>query len=734
MRIRILTTLCAALTGAVNAFSAIISPNVRELTQTDSVAFCGRCADFELVGDGQADPQAVAALRKALPVKQGGKIKIYIGEAGDSAVASVSAKIPEQPEGYYLSTVPGRVVIAGRDGNATFYGVQSFLQLAKGKVPALEIRDWPEITLRGVIEGFYGNPWSHTDRLRQFDFYGANKLNIYIYGPKDDPYHHSRWYEPYPADKAREMAELVKHAAQNKVIFTWAMHPSNSIETDADRQKALEKFQRMYDLGVRSFAIFFDDISAKSVDSQISYLNFLDKNFVKKHPGVRPLVVCPTQYNKAWSGGDYLSKMGSGLNPDIEIMWTGNTVCDMIGNDDCQWFTAQTGRKPFIWLNYPVNDYGMHNLLMGPVTGNEAGIGNKVAAFCSNPMQYAEASKVALYQLADFAWNPTVYNADRSWEQAVKHLMPAHPDAFRTFCLNNIDVAPSVHGLRFYGETPDFAALVDARSPQLCDSSLTAFESFFNAQREAANELLPSSSGADPLLTEVREWIVALQIQGNQGLAVIDMSRALADGNGPAFIAAYKTYKELAEEAENIVSRDFPGSIQSVRVQTGTLHVAPWLKNRVGELIDVFKASGMDYPADLFPRQVLENGTFYIKHSGKWLGNPQAGAAGGNPVWQSAIDDVNPNRQEWHIKLDPVTGRYSIRNSKDERYVNEIGNFGTNPYSADWNTYVITEKDGRYAIQNAGNGGQGFWQADGDRISTNAMTPQYVFEITPVHQ
>ena len=28
-------------------------------------------------------------------------------------------------------------------------------------------------------------------------------------------------------------------------------------------------------------------------------------------------------------------------------------------------------RDPFIWLNYPVNDYGQHNLLMGPSTATK---------------------------------------------------------------------------------------------------------------------------------------------------------------------------------------------------------------------------------------------------------------------------------------------------------------------------------------------------------------------------
>ena len=51
----------------------------------------------------------------------------------------------------------------------------------------------------GVVEGFYGTPWSHEARLRQLRFYGENKLNTYIYGSKDDLFHSSpNWREPYP--------------------------------------------------------------------------------------------------------------------------------------------------------------------------------------------------------------------------------------------------------------------------------------------------------------------------------------------------------------------------------------------------------------------------------------------------------------------------------------------------------------------------------------------------------
>lgn len=680
---------------------------------------------YKLSGERTADADAVNLLRQSLPIDKKGSIELIVGEVGDKAVKKYAARVPAQAEGYYLSVEPKRVVIAGRDGAGTFYGVQRFL---KNPAQRTDTAIAPVIAMRGVIEGFYGNPWSHVNRLSQFDFYGRHGMNVYIYGPKDDPYHHSRWYEPYPDDKAREMGELVQRAAANKVKFVWAMHPSNAIETEADKARALAKFQQMYDLGVRNFSIFFDDISAKSVDSQIAYLNFLDKEFVKTHPGVGPLVVCPTQYNQAWSGGDYLTKMGRGLNDDIAIMWTGATVCDMIDEADCQWFIEKTGRKPFIWLNYPVNDYGMHNLLMGPVVGNDPAIADKVAAFCSNPMQYAEASKVALASLADFAWNPQKFDSRASWEASLTELQPEHADAFRLFCLNNVDVAPSVHRLRFYGETPEFKAISN-QFPQIdSPEAVEAYRAYFSRQLAAAGELMAAEKAGNEMLTEIKEWIMAFRLQAQIGLALADMAEALDADLAPAFIDAYKRYVEAQTKAQATVSRDFPGSIQSVRVQTGTLCVQPWLKVTLANLIDRFKAGGFEYPDDLFPRPVLENGTYYIKVNGRILGNPAGAAA---PTLQAQVDDINPNRQEWHFKLDPTTERYEIRNSKDERYVNEIGRFGVNPYSADWNTYILERgENGKFAIRNAGSGGNRYWGIDGDQLRCNYPQPQFIFEIS----
>ena len=56
----------------------------------------------------------------------------------------------------------------------------------------MRVIDWPAMRLRGAIEGFYGSPWTHEERMHQLAFYGDVKMNTYIYAPKDDPYHRER--------------------------------------------------------------------------------------------------------------------------------------------------------------------------------------------------------------------------------------------------------------------------------------------------------------------------------------------------------------------------------------------------------------------------------------------------------------------------------------------------------------------------------------------------------------
>ena len=372
---------------------------------------------YQLLGETEANPYAVQELKDLLggkhPANTG--LRIYIGEKGDKSIRKFTRQIPNQKEGYYLSINNKEIILAGNDERGTYYALQTLKQLLKdNQLPVIEIQDYPAICYRGVVEGFYGTPWSHNARLRQLQFYGENKMNTYIYGPKDDPYHSSpNWRLPYPEKEAKQLQELVKVAQENEVDFVWAIHPGQDIKWNKeDRELLLAKFEKMYHLGVRSFAVFFDDISGEGTNpvKQAELLNYIDEHFVKVKPDVTPLIMCPTEYNKSWSdpAKGYLTTLGDKLNPSIQIMWTGDRVISDITQDGIQWINDRIKRPAYIWWNFPVSDYVRDHLLMGPVYGNDTQIAHQMSGFVTNPMEHAEASKIAIYSVASYAWNPTV--------------------------------------------------------------------------------------------------------------------------------------------------------------------------------------------------------------------------------------------------------------------------------------------------------------------------------------
>ena len=724
--------------GALNsaAQTVTISPLPQKVTWGEC-AFAND-AQFYIVGANMADVDAVNVLTEKLNIvgvsdkvnaKKFPQAKpVIIGDVQDKAVAKYKKLVPEAAEGYYLNVSADQVVIAGRDNSGTFYGVQSFIQVMSApKVMQCEISDYPSVTERGVIEGFYGNPWSHADRLRQFDFYGKNKLNIYVYGPKDDPYHRSHWRQPYPEKEAAQLKELVDAAHKNKVKFVWAIHPACDIKWGMeDYNNIVNKLNLMYEIGVRTFAVFFDDVSGEGAraDMQTDVMNYLTDEFVRKHSDVEPLIICPSQYNKNWSGGDYLSTL-SKMYPEIRVMWTGNSVVDMIGENDMQWINDQIKRKAFIWLNYPVNDYCQSRLLMGKTYGNDLNINDMVSGFCSNPMEYAEASKVSLYSIADYAWNMPSYNSETSWERALKELMPTSHEAFRIFCENNVDLGVTYHGLRRDGESPKF----DSKS----------FETLSDSFAElvwAADNLLADEVNSPEMLAEIRPWVESMRLLGVRGQMYLNMVKDLENKDSVAFVGHYKALTKLTQQQKAIVSRDYEGSIVKAKPVVSGDVITPWILDNVDKLIKTYKAN-YSYCAEIFPVNAIEDGVYFIKVNGEYLTNVNAGPdkAGDYPVFVAERDNINPQRQEWVIEYKNITGRYKIYNKQDGRYINEAGAFWRSTkyvFHHDWNTYNLVKVGDRWSIQNGGRAGEKYWKRSGDRITGNG-TEDYIFEIEKIN-
>ena len=352
----------------------IINPTPHSL-ETNGAGTLGIADGFKLKGDQRYEADL---LKASIPTSWKGTLLTIVSGAKAAKKQKVEAK-----EGAYRLTVDKNgVTITGYDDKGAFYGIQTLRQLVEspiasnGTLPYLTIADYPDLPHRGVVEGFYGTPWSHEVRLSLIDFYGRNKMNDYLYGPKDDPYHSSPyWRQPYPEQEAKQIHELVEACKANRVNFVWAIHPGKDIRWDkADYDSLVSKLDMMYDLGVRSFALFFDDIEGIGTDSnrQAELVNDLTRDFVEKKGDVTNLMICPTDYSQLWANPGpkgQLAIYGEKLNPKAEVFWTGAVVCSDLTPETLEFIDSRIKRPALYWWNYPVTDYARNYLLQGPVYG-----------------------------------------------------------------------------------------------------------------------------------------------------------------------------------------------------------------------------------------------------------------------------------------------------------------------------------------------------------------------------
>ena len=286
------------------------------------------------------------------------------------------------------------------------------------------------IPLRGVVEGFYGKPWTQAQRVDMMAFCEAHGLNAYIYAPKDDPYHREKWREPYPESQRKKLAKLIRAAQKHNVRFIYALSPGLDasyalIHGAMDREKLLAKLDSVYTLGVRDFALFFDDITEKDGAGQAELLRWLDEHFVKAHGDVSPLITVPTEYYLAdmreanGKAKKYTRDFSRGLPSDATPLFTGDGVAKGgLSGKSLDEAAALYGRRLGLWWNYPVNDYMETKLALGPVEGLPTS-GNLPAIFF-NPMTFGETSKIALATGAAYALAPESYEPQAAWENAIR--------------------------------------------------------------------------------------------------------------------------------------------------------------------------------------------------------------------------------------------------------------------------------------------------------------------------
>jgi len=273
----------------------------------------------------------------------------------------------------------------------------------------------------GVIEGFYGPPWSWDLRVEVAAWCAARGMRDYVYAPKDDPKHRHEWRAPYTSS---ELSGFERFAADGALTLGFAISPGLSIDCDSaeDRAVLAAKVDQVVAVGARRVVLALDDIPFGGGPQGEAHARLTA--WLREHLGDRAdLSLIPTEYVGVRST-PHLDALAAGVPDDVAIGWTGRAVVNhSITVADANQRAASLGdRPPLLWDNYPVNDGVMGDrLFVGPVRGREPGLGDACSGYLANPMEQARASKLPLASIAallrgddaDAVWRTTA--ADLGW-------------------------------------------------------------------------------------------------------------------------------------------------------------------------------------------------------------------------------------------------------------------------------------------------------------------------------
>jgi hyaluronoglucosaminidase len=316
------------------------------------------------------------------------------------------------------------------------YGLTTISELIRKAAwrPGLVVEDAPRFPLRGLIEGYYGPPWSPEKRHEILALMARNKMNTYFYGPKDDAYHRDKWRELYPADGFEELSRAFAAANDLDMDFWYTIGPGLSMaySSDEDVEALEQKLLQIAELGIRHFGLLFDDIPeqlqhgsdlakfATLPEAHASVANRIYQSLLARMPDLR-FAVCPTQYFGA-GNEPYITELGRLVDPRIEMLWTGPQICSReLRLQDAALLERTVSRPVLYWDNYPVNDCEMlHELHIGPYRGRDPHLYRAAIGVVANGMEYPESSKISLLTIADYLWNPEDYDPESSWEHALR--------------------------------------------------------------------------------------------------------------------------------------------------------------------------------------------------------------------------------------------------------------------------------------------------------------------------
>jgi hypothetical protein len=290
----------------------------------------------------------------------------------------------------------------------------------------------------GIIEGFYGKPWTWEERDQTIAWLARHGYKFYLYAPKADPYLRRRWQEPYPDHLADRVRSLSKKCRESGVRFGIGLSPYELYDNfnDAARETLASKLAFFDEVGVADLAILFDDMRGDSPELAPRQIEII--HWARERTAATRMIVCPTYYSDdpildrvfGERPKGYVEQMGNDLDPAIEIFWTGEEVISrQFSPGHIERVTQKLRRKPFLWDNYPVNDGQRMSqyLHLRGFTGRPSTLKEVIAAHGINPALQPTLTRIPALTLADSYRLGDAYQYGESFRKAAVEVLGDDP-------------------------------------------------------------------------------------------------------------------------------------------------------------------------------------------------------------------------------------------------------------------------------------------------------------------
>lgn len=322
----------------------------------------------------------------------------------------------------------------------------------------------------GIIEGFFGAPWTWEARHEALPFLADEGFSLYVYAPKADRNLRGRWSERHPEGTEGALRAFTAEAQRHGVDTAVGLSPLELYtHWNADgRSRLLRRVEELRSLGLQGLGLFFDDMRGdlpRLAETQGAIVQAVRD----EHPGLR-LWMCPTYYtdhailDKVFGQRPerYLETLGACLPEDVDVFWTGDKVCSTAyAPEALRAVQRRLGRPLAIWDNYPVNDGPRmcKRLHMNAPGGRPATLSSAVATWCCNPMNQPHASRLPLAAIARELLGRPAPTAAEIYGPITGNLVDTFKDAFQHVGLDELDDKDAIRAA--------FAAADDAVSREI---------------------------------------------------------------------------------------------------------------------------------------------------------------------------------------------------------------------------------------------------------------------------